>query len=89
MVFLALFSSRAAIYTLAFLDERTCRAHRSTCGHYLPSWRTRATSLPIPLLLPVTITVLPVWSGTSFEVQSGLGGKDWDRMLMRDSDIVK
>jgi hypothetical protein len=49
---------------------------------------TRASSLPIPLLPPVIRTVFPVWSGTSLEVQRGLGGKSWLKMLMRDSDIV-
>jgi len=38
---------------------------------------TFAVSFPIPLLPPVTMTVFPVWSGTSSTDQVGFGGKIW------------
>jgi hypothetical protein len=50
---------------------------------------TRAVSLPMPPLPPVTMTVLPVWSGTSAVVQVGLGGNNWLMTPMRFSDMAQ
>jgi hypothetical protein len=50
---------------------------------------TRAVSLPIPPLPPVTMTVFPVWSGTSAVVQVGLGGNNWLTNPMRFSDMAQ
>ena len=49
---------------------------------------TRTVSLPIPPLPPVTMTVFPVWSGTSAAVQVGFGANNWLRYPTLCSDIV-
>src|SRR6266702_6551252 len=84
-------SERVAIYTLAPFESSTYE--RTLFINEMPQWGegrlTRAVSLPIPPLPPVTMTVFPVWSGTSAAVQVGFGGKSWLMIPIWFSDMVQ